>query len=200
MLTTFNEVEMSVVQSLRKEHREKFERRYHVKLGLMSFFVKAAIDALKQFPQINAEIRGNDIVYRNYFDIGVAIASERGLVVPVLRNAECSSFAEVEKKHRRFCEAREGRLKPDELEGGTFTITNGGAFDSLLSTPIINPPQTGILGMHATQERPVAAQGQIVIRPMMYVALTYDHHIVDGREQFCFCAALKKRLKRHHGC
>jgi 2-oxoglutarate dehydrogenase E2 component (dihydrolipoamide succinyltransferase) len=134
--------------------------------------LKAAIDALKQFPQLNAEIRRNDIVYRNYFDIGVAIASERGLVVPVLRNAECSSFAEVEKKHRRFCEAREGRLKPDELEGGTFTITNGGAFDSLLSTPIINPPQTGILGMHATQERPVAAQGQIVIRPMMYVALT----------------------------
>jgi 2-oxoglutarate dehydrogenase E2 component (dihydrolipoamide succinyltransferase) len=192
MLTTFNEVDMSAVQSLRKEHQEKFEQRYQVKLGLMSFFVKAAIDALKQFPQLNAEIRGNDIVYRNYFDIGVAIASERGLVVPVLRNAERSSFAELDKAIGDFARrAKEGKLKPDELEGGTFTITNGGAFGSLLSTPIINPPQTGILGMHTIQERPVAAQGQIVIRPMMYLALTYDHRIVDGREAVLFLRRIK---------
>jgi 2-oxoglutarate dehydrogenase E2 component (dihydrolipoamide succinyltransferase) len=196
MLTTFNEVDMSAVQSLRKEHQEKFEQRYQVKLGLMSFFVKAAIDALKQFPQLNAEIRGNDIVYRNYFDIGVAIATERGLVVPVLRNAERSSFAELEKAIGDFAKrAKEGKLKPDELEGGTFTITNGGAFGSLLSTPIINPPQTGIFGMHAIQERPVAAQGQIVIRPMMYVALTYDHRIVDGREAVLFLRRIKEVIE-----
>jgi 2-oxoglutarate dehydrogenase E2 component (dihydrolipoamide succinyltransferase) len=196
MLTTFNEVDMSAVQTLRKEHQEKFEKRYQVKLGLMSFFVKAAIDALKQFPQLNAEIRGNDIVYRNYFDIGVAIASERGLVVPVLRNAERSSFAELEKAIGDFARrAKDGKLKPDELEGGTFTITNGGAFGSLLSTPIINPPQTGILGMHSIQERPVAAQGQIVIRPMMYVALTYDHRIVDGREAVLFLRRVKEAIE-----
>jgi 2-oxoglutarate dehydrogenase E2 component (dihydrolipoamide succinyltransferase) len=196
MLTTFNEADMSAVQSLRKEHQEKFEQRYQVKLGLMSFFVKAAIDALKQFPQLNAEIRGNDVVYRNYFDIGVAIATERGLVVPVLRNAERSSFAELEKAVGAFARrAKEGKLKPDELEGGTFTITNGGAFGSLLSTPIINPPQTGILGMHAIQERPVAAQGQIVIRPMMYLALTYDHRIVDGREAVLFLRRIKEAIE-----
>ena len=196
MLTTFNEVDMSAVQSLRKEHQEKFEKQYQVKLGLMSFFVKAAIDALKQFPQLNTEIRGNDIVYRNYFDIGVAIASERGLVVPVLRNAERLSFAELENAIGDFARrAKEGKLKPDELEGGTFTITNGGAFDSLLSTPIINPPQTGILGMHAIQERPVAAKEQIVIRPMMYVALTYDHRIVDGREAVLFLRRVKEVIE-----
>jgi 2-oxoglutarate dehydrogenase E2 component (dihydrolipoamide succinyltransferase) len=196
MLTTFNEVDMSAVQSLRKEHQEKFEQRYQVKLGLMSFFVKAAIDALKQFPQLNAEIRGNDIIYRNYFDIGVAIASERGLVVPVLRNAERLSFAELEKAIGDFARrAKEGKLKPDELEGGTFTITNGGAFGSLLSTPIINPPQTGILGMHTIQERPVAVQGQIVIRPMMYLALTYDHRIVDGREAVLFLRRIKEVIE-----
>jgi 2-oxoglutarate dehydrogenase E2 component (dihydrolipoamide succinyltransferase) len=196
MLTTFNEVDMSAVQALRKEHQEAFEKRYQVKLGLMSFFVKAAIDALKQFPQLNAEIRGNDIVYHNYFDIGVAIATERGLVVPVLRNAERLSFAELEKAIGDFARrAREGKLKPNELEGGTFTITNGGAFGSLLSTPIINPPQTGILGMHAIQERPVAAQGQIVIRPMMYVALTYDHRIVDGREAVLFLRRVKEVIE-----
>jgi 2-oxoglutarate dehydrogenase E2 component (dihydrolipoamide succinyltransferase) len=196
MLTTFNEVDMSAVQSLREEHQEKFEQRYQVKLGLMSFFVKAAIDALKQFPQLNAEIRGSDIVYRNYFDIGVAIASERGLVVPVLQNAERSSFAELEKSIGDFAKrAKEGKLKPAELEGGTFTITNGGAFGSLLSTPIINPPQTGILGMHAIQERPVAAQGQVVIRPMMYLALTYDHRIVDGREAVLFLRRIKEVIE-----
>ena len=196
MLTTFNEVDMSAVQTLRKEHQEIFEKCYQVKLGLMSFFVKAAIDALKQFPQLNAEVRGNDIVYRNYFDIGVAIATERGLVVPVLRNAGRLSFAELEKTIGDFARrAKEGKLKPDDLEGGTFTITNGGAFGSLLSTPIINPPQTGILGMHTIQERPVAAQGQIVIRPMMYVALTYDHRIVDGREAVLFLRRVKEAVE-----
>jgi 2-oxoglutarate dehydrogenase E2 component (dihydrolipoamide succinyltransferase) len=196
MLTTFNEVDMSAVQTLRKEDQEAFEKRYQVKLGLMSFFVKAVIDALKQFPQLNAEVRSNDIAYRNYFDIGVAIATERGLVVPVLRNAERLSFAELEKAIGDFAKrAKEGKLKPGELEGGTFTITNGGAFGSLLSTPIINPPQTGILGMHTIQERPVAAQGQVVIRPMMYVALTYDHRIVDGREAVLFLRRVKEAIE-----
>jgi len=196
MLTTFNEVDMSAVLALRREHQEAFEKRYQVKLGLMSFFVKATIDALKQFPQLNAEIRDNDIVYRNYFDIGVAIATDRGLVVPVLRNAERLSFAELEKAIGDFARrAKDGKLKPDDLEGGTFTITNGGAFGSLLSTPIINPPQTGILGMHTIQERPVAIQGQIVIRPMMYVALTYDHRIVDGREAVLCLRRVKEAVE-----
>jgi 2-oxoglutarate dehydrogenase E2 component (dihydrolipoamide succinyltransferase) len=196
MLTTFNEVDMSAVQSARKEQQEAFEKKYQVRLGLMSFFVKATIDALKQFPQLNSEVRGNDVVYRNYFDMGVAIATDRGLVVPVLRNAESLSFAEVEKTIGDFARrAKEGKLKPNELEGGTFTITNGGAFGSLLSTPIINPPQTGILGMHTIQERPVAAQGQVVIRPMMYVALTYDHRIVDGREAVMFLKRVKETIE-----
>jgi 2-oxoglutarate dehydrogenase E2 component (dihydrolipoamide succinyltransferase) len=196
MLTTFNEVDMSAVQALRKEHKEAFEKRYQVKLGLMSFFVKVAIDALKQFPQLNAEIRGNDIVYRNYFDIGVAIATERGLVVPVLRHAERLGFAELEKAIGDFAQrAKDGKLKPDELDGGTFTITNGGVFGSLLSTPIINPPQTGILGLHTIQERPVAVDGQVVIRPMMYLALTYDHRIVDGREAVLFLRRVKEVIE-----
>jgi 2-oxoglutarate dehydrogenase E2 component (dihydrolipoamide succinyltransferase) len=196
MLTTFNEVDMSAVQTLRKEDQEAFEKKYQVRLGLISFFVKAAIGALKQFPQLNAEVRGNDVVYRNYFDIGVAIATERGLVVPVLRNAERLSFAELEKAIGDFARrAKDGKLKPDDLEGGTFTITNGGAFGSLLSTPIINPPQTGILGMHTIQERPVAAQGQIAIRPMMYVALTYDHRVVDGREAVLFLRRVKEVIE-----
>jgi 2-oxoglutarate dehydrogenase E2 component (dihydrolipoamide succinyltransferase) len=193
MLTTFNEVDMSAVQTLRKDHQEAFEKRHQVRLGLMSFFVKAVIDGLKQFPQLNAEVRGNDIVYRNYFDIGVAIASERGLVVPVLRNAERLSFAELEKAIGDFARrAKEGKLKPDELSGGTFTITNGGSFGSLLSTPIVNPPQTGILGMHTIQERPIAVQGQVVIRPMMYLAVSYDHRIVDGREAVLFLRRIKE--------
>jgi 2-oxoglutarate dehydrogenase E2 component (dihydrolipoamide succinyltransferase) len=196
MLTTFNEVDMSAVQALRKEHQEAFEKRYQVKLGLMSFFVKAVIDALKQYPQLNAEIRDNDIAYRNYFDIGVAHASEKGLVVPVLRNAEHRSFAELEKAIGDFAQrAKDGKLKPEELEGGTFTITNGGVFGSLLSTPIINPPQSGILGMHAIQERPIAAQGQVVVRPMMYLALTYDHRIVDGREAVLFLRRAKESIE-----
>lgn len=197
MLTTFNEVDMSAVQTLRQELRAGFENRYQVKLGLMSFFTKAAIDALKRFPQLNAEIRGNDIVYRNYFDIGVAIALEHGLVVPVLRNAERLSFAETEKTIADFARrAKAGQLNPDELDGGTFTITNGGVFGSLLSTPIINPPQAGILGLHAIQERPIAARGQIVIRPMMYVALTYDHRIVDGREAVLFLRRIKEAIEK----
>jgi 2-oxoglutarate dehydrogenase E2 component (dihydrolipoamide succinyltransferase) len=196
MLTTFNEVDVSAVQTLRKEHQEAFEKRYQVKLGLMSFFVKAAIDALKQFPQLNAEVRGNDIVYRNYFDIGVAIATERGLVVPVLRNAARLSFAELEKAIGDFAlRAKDGKLKPGDLDGGTFTVTNGGAFGSLLSTPLINPPQSGILGMHAIQERPVAVRGEIVIRPMMYLALTYDHRIVDGREAVLFLRRIKEVIE-----
>ena len=196
MLTTFNEADMSAVQAVRNEYQEPFEKRYQVKLGLMSFFIKAAVDALKQFPQLNAEIRGHDVIYRNYFDIGVAVATERGLVVPVLRNVEQLTFAELEKAIGDFARrAKEGRLKPDELAGGTFTITNGGVFGSLLSTPIINPPQTGILGLHTIQERPVAVQGQVVIRPMMYLALTYDHRLVDGREAVLFLRRVKQTVE-----
>ena len=196
MLTTFNEIDMSAAQGLRKEHAEAFEKRYQVKLGLMSFFVKAAIDALKQFPQLNAEVRGNDIVYHNYFDIGVAIGSGRGLVVPVLRNAERMSFAEIEKCIADFAQrAKESKLKAEELESGTFTITNGGVFGSLLSTPVINPPQSGILGMHTIQDRPIARDNQVVIRPMMYVALTYDHRLVDGREAVLFLRRVKEVIE-----
>jgi 2-oxoglutarate dehydrogenase E2 component (dihydrolipoamide succinyltransferase) len=196
MLTTFNETDVSAVQALRAAHQESFEKRYQVKLGFMSFFVKAVIDGLKQFPQLNAEIRDTDIVYHNYFDIGVAIASERGLVVPVLRNADRMSFADIEKAIGDFAKrSREGKLRPDELDGGTFTITNGGVFGSLLSTPIINPPQTGILGMHSIQERPVALNGQVVIRPMMYIALTYDHRLVDGREAVLFLRRVKEAIE-----
>ncbi len=196
MLTTFNEVDVSAIQSLRATHQEAFEKRYQVRLGFMSFFVKAVIDGLKQFQGLNAAIRDTDIVYHNYYDIGVAIASERGLVVPVLRNAERMSFADIEKAIVDFAKrSKEGKLKPDELEGGTFTITNGGVFGSLLSTPIINPPQTGILGMHSIQERPVAVNGQVVIRPMMYTALTYDHRIVDGREAVLFLRRVKEAIE-----
>ena len=192
LLTTFNEVDMSSVMALRKEHGESFQKKYNVKLGFMSFFVKAAIDALKQFPAVNAEVRGTDIVYHNYFDIGVAIGAGKGLVVPVLRNAERMSFAEIEIAIGDFGRrAQENKLKPDELQGGTFTITNGGVYGSLLSTPIVNPPQSGVLGLHAIQDRPVARDGQVVIRPMMYVALTYDHRIVDGREAVSFLKHVK---------
>ena len=192
MLTTFGEVDMSTVQALRKAQQEAFEKRYQVRLGLMSFFVKATIEALKQFPQLNAEVRESDIIYRNYFNIGVAIATGRGLVVPVLRCAEQLSFSEIEKAIGDFAlRASGGQLKPVELEEGTFTITNGGSFGSLLSTPIINPPQSGILGLHKIEDRPVAIQGQVVIRPMMYVALTYDHRIVDGREAVLFVQRIK---------
>ncbi len=196
MLTTFNEVDMGAVQALRQQRQEAFQQRYHIKLGLMSFFVKAAIAALKEFPQLNAEVRGDDIVYRNYFDIGMAIATPHGLVVPVLLNAERLSFAEIETAVADFAQrAKERQLKPEELEGGTFTITNGGVFGSLLSTPLINPPQSGILGLHAITDRPVAREGQVVIRPMMYVALTYDHRIVDGREAVLFLRRIKEVIE-----
>jgi len=196
MLTTFNEVDMSSVQRLRHEHQEAFRARHGVKLGLMSFFVKAAVDALKQFPQLNAEVRGTDIVYRNYFDIGIALASERGLVVPVLQRVERSSFADIEKAIGDFSRrAREIDLHPRDLEGGTFTITNGGVFGSLLSTPIINPPQSAILGLHTIEERPVARDGEVVIRPMMYIALTYDHRIVDGREAVLFLRRIREAVE-----
>jgi len=183
LLTTFNEIDMSSTIALRKEYGEGFQGKYKVKLGFMSFFVKACVDALKQFPVLNAEVRGTNIVYHNYYDIGVAVGSAKGLVVPVLRNAEHLSFAEIERAIGDFARrARENKLKLHELEGGTFTISNGGVYGSLLSTPIVNPPQSGVLGMHAIQERPVAREANVVIRPMMYVALTYDHRIVDGRE------------------
>ena len=196
LLTTFNEIDMSSIMAMRKEHGEAFQKRYNVKLGFMSFFVKAAIDGLKQFPGINAEIRGTDIVYHNYYDIGVAIGSGKGLVVPVLRNAERLSFAEIELAIGDLGKrAQENKLKPDELQGGTFTITNGGVYGSLLSTPIVNPPQSGVLGMHGIQDRPVAREGQVVIRPMMYVALTYDHRLVDGREAVTFLKRVKDTIE-----
>ena len=196
LLTTFNEIDMSSIMAMRKDYGEAFQKKYNVKLGFMSFFVKAAIDALKQFPAINAEIRGTDIVYHNFFDIGVAIGSGKGLVVPVLRNAERMSFAEIEMAIGDFGKrAQENKLKPDELQGGTFTITNGGVYGSLLSTPIVNPPQSGVLGMHGIQDRPVAREGQVVIRPMMYVALTYDHRVVDGREAVTFLKRIKDTLE-----
>ena len=192
LLTTFNEVDMSGAIALRQQHQEAFQKKYGVKLGFMSFFVKSVIDALKQIPQLNAEIRDTDIVYRNYHDIGLAVSTDRGLVVPVLREADRLSFAEIEQAIADFAQrARDGKLKPEELEGGTFTITNGGVFGSLLSTPLVNPPQSGILGMHAIQERPIALAGQVVIRPMMYVALTYDHRIVDGKEAVLFLRRVK---------
>ena len=196
LLTTFNEIDMSTVMALRKDLQERFQQRYEVKLGFMSFFVKAAVEALKETPQVNAEVRGTDIVYRNYFDIGVAIGGGRGLVVPVLRNAERLSFAEIEQAIAAFAvKARENKLRPDDLEGGTFTITNGGVYGSMLSTPLINPPQSGVLGMHAIQDRPVAVNGQVLIRPIMYVALTYDHRIVDGREAVTFLRRVKELVE-----
>jgi 2-oxoglutarate dehydrogenase E2 component (dihydrolipoamide succinyltransferase) len=196
LLTTFNEIDMSAVAILRKEHQERFQERYQAKLGLMSFFVKATIEALKDIPQLNAEVRGTDIIYRNYFDIGIAIGGGKGLVVPVLRHAERMSFAEIERAIADFAQrAKANQIRPEELQGGTFTITNGGVFGSLLSTPIINPPQSGVLGLHAIQDRPMAVNGQVVIRPMMYVALTYDHRLVDGREAITFLRHVKELVE-----
>jgi 2-oxoglutarate dehydrogenase E2 component (dihydrolipoamide succinyltransferase) len=196
LLTTFNEVDMSAVMALRKEYRDAFEKRYEVRLGFMSFFVKAAIDALKRFPQLNAEIRDGAVLYKNYYDIGVAVSSKKGLVVPVVRNAERLSFAELESVIGDFGKrAGENKLTPEELQGGTFTISNGGVFGSLMSTPIVNPPQSGVLGMHSIQERPVAVAGQVEIRPMMYLALTYDHRIVDGREAVTFLKRIKEAIE-----
>jgi 2-oxoglutarate dehydrogenase E2 component (dihydrolipoamide succinyltransferase) len=196
LLTTFNEIDMGAVMALRKEHGEAFQQKYQAKLGFMSFFVKAAIDALKQFPALNAEVRGTNIVYHNFYDIGVAVGTAKGLVVPVLRNAERLSFAQLESAVADFgTRARENKLKLEELQGGTFTISNGGVYGSLLSTPIVNPPQSGVLGLHAIQDRPVAREGNVVIRPMMYVALTYDHRLVDGREAVSWLKRLKEVIE-----
>src|SRR5205809_6889225 len=196
LLTTFNQVDMSAVITLRNRHEERFRTKYQIKLGFMSFFVKAAIEGLKLIPQINAEVRGHDIVYRNYYDIGIAVGGGKGLVVPVLRNAERLSFAEIERAIGDFARrAEQNQLKVDELQGGTFTISNGGIYGSLMSTPIVNPPQSGVLGMHAIVERPIACEGNVVIRPMMYVALTYDHRIVDGREAVTFLKRIKETVE-----
>jgi 2-oxoglutarate dehydrogenase E2 component (dihydrolipoamide succinyltransferase) len=196
LLTTFNEIDMSEVMSLRQKHKDAYQQRYGVKLGFMSFFVKAAVDALKLFPQVNAEVRDPHVVYRNYYDIGIAVGGGKGLVVPILRNAEFMSFAEIEVAIGDFARrAADNKLKLDELQGGTFTISNGGVYGSLMSTPIVNPPQSGILGLHAIQDRPVARAGQVVIRPMMYIALTYDHRIVDGREAVSFLKRIKDTIE-----
>ena len=196
LLTTFNEADMTAVMDLRREYKDDYEKKYEVRLGFMSFFVKAAIEALKAFPPANAEVRGEEIVYKNYYDIGIAVSGKKGLVVPVLRNAERLSFAEIELAigdiGRR---ARDGKIRVEELQGGTFTITNGGIFGSLMSTPIINPPQSAILGMHKIQERPVVREGEIVARPMMYLALTYDHRIIDGREAVGFLVRIKECIE-----
>ena len=196
LLTTFNEVDMSNVMALRNKHKDAFLARYGTKLGFMSFFVKAAVDALKLVPQVNAEIRGEDVVYHNFCDIGIAVGGGKGLVVPILRNAERMSFAEIELKIADFGKrAQENKIGLDELKGGTFTISNGGVYGSLLSTPIVNPPQSGILGLHTIQERPIALAGQVVIRPMMYLALTYDHRIIDGKEGVTFLKRLKDSIE-----
>jgi len=196
LLTTFNEVDMSAIAQLRKDYQEAFVAKYGVKLGFMSFFIKASVDALKLVPQVNAEIRASDVIYKNYYDIGVAVGGGKGLVVPIIRNAERMSFSELELKVADLGKrAKENKITLDELAGGTFTISNGGVYGSLLSTPIVNPPQSGILGMHTIQDRPVARDGQVVIRPMMYLALTYDHRIVDGREAVTFLKRIKDILE-----
>jgi 2-oxoglutarate dehydrogenase E2 component (dihydrolipoamide succinyltransferase) len=196
ILTTFNEVNLQAVMDLRKRHREAFEKRHGVKLGFMSFFIKAAVEALKRFPIVNASVEGEEILYHDYYDIGVAVSTERGLVVPVLRGADQLGFAEMEAGIADFAaRARDAKLTMEDLDGGTFTITNGGVFGSLLSTPILNPPQSAVLGMHKIQERPVAEQGQVVVRPMMYLALSYDHRLIDGRDAVQFLVAMKENLE-----
>lgn len=196
ILTTFNEVNMQPVMDLRSRYKDTFEKKHGVKLGFSSFFVKAAVHALRKFPVVNASVDGTDVIYHGYFDIGVAIGSERGLVVPILRDADKMSFADIERQIAAFAaRAKDGKLTMEELSGGTFSITNGGVFGSMLSTPIINPPQSAILGIHATKDRPVAENGQVVIRPMNYLALSYDHRIIDGREAVQFLVAIKEFLE-----
>lgn len=196
ILTTFNEIDMSSVMEIRKKVKDAFKERHGVSLGFMSFFTKACIESLKIIPSVNASIQGKDIVYHDYFDIGIAVGTERGLVVPVLRNADQMSFAEIEKRISELAlKAREGKLSIPEMSGGTFTITNGGVYGSLLSTPILNPPQSGILGMHKIQERPIAVEGKVEIRPMMYVALSYDHRLIDGKEAVTFLVSIKDFLE-----
>jgi 2-oxoglutarate dehydrogenase E2 component (dihydrolipoamide succinyltransferase) len=196
LLTSFNEVDLHAVNALRSRYKDSFEKQHGIKLGFMSFFTKACVEALKKFPAVNASVEGNDIVYHEYFDVGVAVSTERGLIVPVLRDADQLTFADIEKSIGNFAtRARTGSITMEELTGGTFTITNGGVFGSLLSTPIVNAPQSAILGMHKIQERPVAIDGQVVIRPMMYIALTYDHRIIDGREAVQFLVTVKQSLE-----
>ena len=196
ILTTFNEVNMKPFMDMRSLHKEEFEKQYGVRLGFMSVFVKAAVEALKRFPVVNAYVDGDDVIYHGYYDVGVAVGSERGLVVPIMRDVDRMPFSEIERKIRDFGErARDGKLTLDELTGGTFTISNGGVFGSLLSTPILNPPQSAILGMHKIQDRPVAENGEVVIRPMMYVALSYDHRVIDGREAVQFLETMRKTIE-----
>lgn len=196
MLTTFNEVDMTAVMTARSRNKELFEKKHGVRLGFMSFFIKASVHALKEIPSVNAEIDGEDIVYKNHYDMGVAVSTETGLLVPVLRDADQKSFAEIEGAIADFgARARSGDIKLDELQGGTFSLSNGGVFGSLLSTPILNPPQSAILGMHKIEQRPVAENGEVVIRPMMYLALTYDHRIIDGREAVTFLVRIKELLE-----
>lgn len=196
LLTTFNECDMSEIKKLRSQYQDHFVKKYDIKLGFMSFFVKAVINALNEFPAIGAQVDGTDLVYRNYADIGVAIGAGKGLVVPIIRNAERLSFSEIEQSIADFAKrARDNKITLEELEGGTFTITNGGVYGSLLSTPIVNPPQSGVLGMHGIVDRPVAVNGEVVIRPMMYIALTYDHRVVDGREAVSFLVRVKDAIE-----
>jgi 2-oxoglutarate dehydrogenase E2 component (dihydrolipoamide succinyltransferase) len=196
LLTSFNEVDLTAVQELRARHKDRFEKEHGVKLGFMSFFVKASIEALKKFPVVNASVDGTDILYHEYYDIGVAVSTDRGLMVPIVRDADAKSFADIEKEIALYAKkAREGTIAIEDLTGGTFTITNGGVFGSLLSTPIVNAPQSAILGMHKTQDRPMVVNGQIVVRPMMYLAVTYDHRIIDGREAVQFLVAIKEGLE-----
>jgi 2-oxoglutarate dehydrogenase E2 component (dihydrolipoamide succinyltransferase) len=196
LLTSFNEVDLKAVNEMRGRYKDPFEKQYGVKLGFMSFFTKACVEALKKFPSVNASVDGNDIVYHEYFDVGVAVSTDRGLIVPILRDADQLSFADIEKSIANFAaRARAGTITIEELTGGTFTITNGGVFGSLLSTPIVNSPQSAILGMHKIQDRPVVVDGQIIVRPMMYIALTYDHRIIDGREAVQFLVTVKQCLE-----
>lgn len=196
MLTTFNEINMASVMAIRGKYKDKFEKKYKIRLGFMSFFVRAVVEALKRSPIVNASIDGNDIIYHGYYDIGVAVSTDRGLVVPVLRDADKMSMAEIEAKIAEYAEkARSGKLTLDEMQGGTFSITNGGVFGSLMATPLLNAPQCAILGMHKIQERPVVENGQIVIRPMMYVALSYDHRLIDGKESVTFLVSIKELLE-----
>ncbi|RPI95161.1 MAG: 2-oxoglutarate dehydrogenase complex dihydrolipoyllysine-residue succinyltransferase [Chloroflexi bacterium] len=196
MLTTFNEIDMSAIIDIRKRHNEEFQKRHGIKLGFMSFFVKASISALRAFPQVNAQIDGEELVFKHYYDIGMAVGSSEGLVVPVIRDADRLSFAEIEQRIKDLvAKTEEGKLSIEDLRGGTFTITNGGVFGSLLSTPILNPPQVGILGLHQIEDRPIALNGQVIIRPMMYVALSYDHRMVDGREAVQFLVHIKQVLE-----
>ena len=196
MLTTFNEINMKPVMDIRKRYKDQFEKKHGVRLGFMSFFTKAVVEALKRFPAVNASIDGTDLIYHNYFDIGIAIGSPRGLVVPILRNTEAMSMADIEKQIREYAErAQTGKITMEEMTGGTFTVTNGGTFGSMLSTPIVNPPQSGILGMHNIVERPVVENGEVVVRPIMYVALSYDHRVIDGRESVQFLVTIKEMLE-----